>query len=271
MTELSELQTYGEPGAMVYMADCVDLMQLMPENSVDVIFADPPYRLSNNGLTCKNGRLASVNKGEWDRSMGFEEDHKFNVRWLKAARRVLKPEGTLWVTGTHHIVFSLGFAMQRLGYRIINSIAWYKPDAAPNILHTAFMHSHETVIWAAKEKRTKYKFNYDLINSLNPGRQMSSVWGIHTVPRQEKRHGYHPTQKPLRLLRRILLASTDEGGLVFDPFTGSGTTAVAAKELNRAFVGAELEEEFARLAGARISGATRGSLLRKLDNLPKLE
>jgi site-specific DNA-methyltransferase (adenine-specific) len=197
--------------------------------------------------------------------MGLAKDHEFNVRWLRAARRALKPDGTLWVTGTHHIIFNLGFALQRLGFRIINQIAWAKPDPVPNALHTAFTHAHETIIWASKTKGARHTFNYDLINSSDPKAQMSSVWRIPTVPKKEKLHGYHPTQKPLRLVRRALLASTHEGDLVFDPFTGSGTTAVAAKELDRFFVGAELEREYCELAGRRVRAVVRGSLLREIS------
>ena len=125
--------------------------------------------------------------------MGFEEDHRFNVRWLREARRILKPDATLWVSGTHHIIFSLGFALQSLGYRLVNQIAWSKPDPVPNALHTAFTHAHETLIWASKSRRSRHTFNYNLINSPNPASQVSSVWRIPTVPRCEKLHGYHPT------------------------------------------------------------------------------
>ena len=251
---------------MVYLADCVELMRMMPAGCVDVIFADPPYRLSGGGVTVKSGRLAPVDKGNWDRSTGsFEKDHEWNVRWLREARRVLKPDGTLWVSGTHHIIFSLGFTLQSLQYRIINQIAWQKPHPPPNALHTAFTHAHETLIWASKGKGARHTFNYDLINSPNPTAQLSSVWRIPSVPKSEKRMGYHPTQKPLRLVRRALLASTREGDLVFDPFTGSGTTAVAAKELGRAFVGAELEGEFAKLAERWIAATRRGGLLREIS------
>lgn len=263
--ELRDLQAYGEPGAMVYRADCLELMRLMPPESVDAVFADPPYRLSTGGVSIKSGRVVPVHKGDWDRSRGFGEDHLFNVRWLKAARRVLKPDGTLWVSGTHHIIFSLGFALQQLGYRIINSLVWEKPDPTPNAFHTAFTHSHETLLWASKGRDARHTFNYDLINSPDPGSQMSSVWRIPSVRRREKAHGYHPTQKPLRLVRRALLASTDESALVFDPFCGSGTTGVAAKELNRAFVGAELEENFCELAQRRIRAAERGGVLREIS------
>ena len=149
--------------------------------------------------------------------------------------------------------------------RISNQITWEKPDPPPNALHTAFTHAHEDLIWASKGRGARHTFNYDLVNSPDPGAQVSSVWRIPAVPRQEKLHGYHPTQKPLRLVRRALLASTREGGLIFDPFCGSGTTAVAAKELNRSFVGTELNEEFAGLAARRIKATRRGSLLREIS------
>jgi site-specific DNA-methyltransferase (adenine-specific) len=257
--ELRDLKTFGEPGAVVYLADCVDLMRLIPAASVDAVFADPPYRLSNGGVTVKNGRLDAVDKGAWDRSLGsFEKDHEFNVRWLREARRVLKPDGTIWVSGTHHAIFSLGFALQTLEYKLINSVAWEKPDPPPNALHTAFTHAHETLVWASKGGGARHTFNYDVVNSRNPASQVGSVWRMPPPPRREKLHGRHPTQKPLRLVRRALVACTGEGDLVLDPFSGSGTTGVAAKELNRSFVGAETEPEYAALATRRIAAAERG-------------
>ena len=205
----------------------------------------------------RNGHSDSI------RPKGLAKDHEFNLRWLRAARRVLKPEGTLWVTGTHHIIFSLGYALQSLGFRVINSLVWQKPDPPPNALHTAFTHAHETLIWASKGRG--YTFNYHLINSPDPTAQISSVWRIPPPPKREKLHGYHSTQKPLRLVRRALLASTREGELVFDPFCGSGTSGVAAKELGRFFVGAELEEEFCELAARRIRTTLRGSVLHEMS------
>jgi site-specific DNA-methyltransferase (adenine-specific) len=214
-------------------------------------------------------RKRKVGRSDSIRSKGLARDHEFNVRWLREARRILKPDGTLWVTGTHHIIFSIGFALQRLGFRIINQIVWHKPDPAPNALHTAFTHAHETLLWASKGRAARHTFNYELINRLNPSVQVSSVWRIPTVPKREKLHGHHPTQKPLRLVRRALLASTCEGDLVFDPFCGSGTTGVAAKELGRFFVGAELEEEFCELAGRRIRAAVRGRVLGECSSWPQ--
>ena len=207
-------------------------------------------------------RKRKAGHSDFIRSKGLAKDHEFNVRWLREARRVLKPDGTLWVTGTHHIIFSLGFALQSLGFRVINSVVWEKPNPPSNALHTAFTHAHETLVWASKGRG--HTFNYDLINSPDPTAQMSSVWRIPAVPRREKLQGYHPTQKPLRLVRRALVASTREGDLVFDPFCGSGTTGVAAKELGRFFVGAELQEEFAELAARRIRVAVRGGVLHEI-------
>ena len=262
--ELRDLETFGEPGAVVYLADCVELMRLMPAGSVDAVFADPPYRLSNGGVTVKSGRVGSVDKGAWDRSLGsFERNHEFNVRWLEEVRRVLKAGGTIWVSGTHHAIFSIGFALQSLEFKVINSVVWEKPDPPPNALHTAFTHAHETLVWAVR-RGARHTFNYDAINSRDPAAQVGSVWCMPPPSRREKRLGRHPTQKPLRLVRRALLACTGEGDLVFDPFTGSGTTAVAAKELNRSFVGAELEGEFCGLAARRIRATERGGVLNEI-------
>lgn len=269
--ELREIEAFGEPGAVVYLADCVELMRLMPARSVDAVFADPPYRLSNGGVTVKSGRVGPVDKGAWDRSLGsFEKDHESNVRWLEEVRRVLKAGGTIWVSGTHHAIFSLGFALQSLQFRVINAVAWEKPDPPPNALHTAFTHAHETLVWAGKGG-ARHTFNYDAINSRDPAGQIGSVWRMPPPSRREKIHGRHPTQKPLRLVRRALVACTREGDLVFDPFCGSGTTAVAAKELNRSFVGAELERGYAELAARRIGSAERGGVLREIPARPVLE
>ena len=215
---------------------------------------------------CPSGsRKRKAGRSDSIRSIEFAEDHRFNVRWLKEACRILKPDGTIWVTGTHHIIFSLGFALQTMQFQLINQITWAKPDPPPNALHTAFTHAHETLLWAKKGGASRHTFNYHLINSRDPTAQLSSVWHIPSVPRREKLHGYHPTQKPLRLLRRAILASSREGDLVLDPFCGSGTSGVASKELGRFFVGAEKEGEYAELAARRIGAAVRGGVLREIE------
>lgn len=263
--DLGRISSYGEPGAIVYRADCVEFMRLVPPGCVDMVFADPPYRLSSGGVTVRGGRLAPVDKGEWDRPRGLREDYAFDLRWLRGVRRILKPDGTVWITGTHHNVFSVGFALLRLGFRIIQTIVWEKPDPPPNALHTAFTHAHELLVWASRSRSSRYTFNHGVFEGSGASSSpLTSVWRIPSAPPAERLCGYHPTQKPLRLVRRTILASTREKELVFDPFCGSGTTAVAARELGRAFVGTELEEEFCTLAARRIAASRWGDALHRV-------
>ncbi|PYV19155.1 MAG: site-specific DNA-methyltransferase [Acidobacteria bacterium] len=236
----------------IYQGDCLELLPLRPQNSVDMIFADPPYFLSNNGITCHAGRMVSVNKGAWDRSRGPDANHEFNRAWLAACQRVLKPNGTIWVSGTAHVIHSVGFAMQQLGMKLLNDITWIKPNPPPNLSCRYFTHATETLIWAAKNLKSRHTFNYRLMKELAGGRQMKSVWQIDPPERAEKRFGKHPTQKPVALLERILLASSKEGDLVLDPFMGSGTTAVAAVRLRRAALAVEAAEDFSCLASGRL-------------------
>ena len=251
----------------LYHDDCLKILEEIPENTFDMIFADPPYMLSNGGITCQNGKVVSVNKGKWDKSQGFEQDFEFHKRWLSACKRVLKKNGTLWVSGTYHSIYSCGFAMQLLGYHILNDISWFKPNASPNMCCRYFTASHETLIWARKDKKTKHTFNYELMKNgdfpsdfiKKPKTQMRSVWAIGTPKKSEKTFGKHPTQKPLDLLERIILASTNEGDLILDPFMGSATTGVAALKLGRKFVGIEKEKEFVELAEKRLSAVKGGN------------
>lgn len=244
----------------LYCADCLEKLAEIPENTFDMIFADPPYMLSNDGISCQNGKVVSVNKGDWDKSHGFEEDFEFHKKWLMACKRVLKPSGTLWVSGTYHSIYSCGFAMQLLGYHILNDISWFKPNASPNMSCRYFTASHETLIWARKDKKSKHTFNYEAMKEgdfpkdfiKKPNTQMRSVWAIGTPTPSEKTHGKHPTQKPLDLLERIILASTNEGDLILDPFMGSGTTGVAAIKHGRKFVGIDKEKQFVALAEKRL-------------------
>jgi site-specific DNA-methyltransferase (adenine-specific) len=236
----------------IYQGDCLEILPAIPENCVDLIFADPPYFLSNDGITCHAGRMVSVNKGAWDRSQGPDANHEFNRAWLAACQRVLKPHGTIWVSGTAHVIHSVGFAMQQLGFKLLNDISWVKPNPPPNLSCRYFTHATETIIWAAKNRKSKHTFNYKLMKQLAGGKQMKSVWTIPAPDRNEKRFGKHPTQKPVALLERILLAASNAGALVLDPFMGSGTTAVAALRLRRAAVGLETNGEFMTLALARM-------------------
>jgi site-specific DNA-methyltransferase (adenine-specific) len=236
----------------IYQGDCLEILAALPENAVDLIFADPPYFLSNDGITCHAGRMVSVNKGQWDRSRGPDANHDFNRAWLAAAQRVLKPNGSIWVSGTAHVIHSVGFAMQQLGFKLLNDISWVKPNPPPNLSCRYFTHATETIIWAAKNKKSRHTFHYKLMKELAGGKQMKSVWQIPPPEPWEKRFGKHPTQKPVALLERILLASSSQGDLVLDPFMGSGTTAVAALRLRRFFAGIEIAGEFLGLALRRI-------------------
>lgn len=250
---------FQEGNFVLYHADTLNFLKLLPENSVDMIFADPPYNLSNGGFTVHAGRMVSVNKGPWDVSKGFRDDYAFHYRWLEACRRVLKPHGTLWVSGTYHSIYQCGHALQALDYHILNDISWFKPNAAPNLSCRFFTASHETLIWARKEKKTKHTFNYNLMKDGNwpedqlkkPGLQMRSVWAMGTPKPEEKKYGKHPTQKPLELLKRIVLASTERGDIILDPFTGSSTTGLIAVKHGRKFIGIDLEKDYLDLSKKR--------------------
>ncbi|MDY0059985.1 MAG: DNA methyltransferase [Myxococcota bacterium] len=246
-----------EPFRLLH-GDCLQMLAALPEASVDLIFADPPYNLSNGGSTCRSGRWSSVDKGEWDKSEGVDEDHEFNRRWLSACKRVLKPTGTVWVSGTQHVIYSIGFAMQELGYHLLNTVTWFKPNASPNLSCRYFTHSSELLLWASPERgrRLLHTFNYSEMKEENGGKQMRDLWVIPTPGKQEKRHGNHPTQKPLRLLERIVRATSCPGDLVLDPFCGSGTTGVAALENGRRFLGIERESRYVELARRRLEEAT---------------
>ncbi len=240
----------------LYSGESLEWLSSLPENSVDCIWTDPPYLLSNDGITCIAGKMVKVNKGEWDRSRGIELDHEFNRTWLKACRRVLKPAGTIWVSGTLHVYLSVGMAMMEEGFRILNDIVWEKPAPPPNLGCRCFTHSTEILLWATKAKKggkDRYTFNYDAMRQENGGKQMKNVWKMMPPNSEEKKLGKHPTQKPLSLVARCLRASTNVGDLVLDPFVGSGTTGVAALQLGRNFLGCEREEKYVRLAIKRLS------------------
>jgi len=242
---------------VLYHANCLDILNQLPENSIDMIFADPPYNLSNGGFSVHAGRRVSVNKGDWDKSRGFKDDYDFHYKWLEACKKVLKPHGTLWVSGTYHSIFQCGHAIQTLGYHIMNDIAWFKPNASPNLSCRYFTASHENLIWAKKDKKAKHIFHYDDMRKLRNdlihrnGKQMRSVWAIGTPKPEEKKFGKHPTQKPIELLKRIVLASTNKNDIVLDPFTGSSTTGLAAILHGRKFVGIDTEKEYLELSKKR--------------------
>lgn len=250
---------YQKDNFTLYLGDCLKVLKDFKENSVDLIFADPPYLLSNGGFTVYAGRRVSVNKGSWDKSKGIKEDYLFHRNWIRACRRVLKPAGTIWISGTYHSIYSCGLALQLEGFKILNDIAWYKPNASPNLSGRYFTASHETLIWAIKDPKSKHYFNYNLMRKgewpedflKKQGKQMRSVWALGTPKTWEKKFGKHPTQKPMALLERIILASSKEGDLVTDPFTGSSTTGLAAYLLNRQFIGIDIEKQYLDLSVKR--------------------
>lgn len=253
----SRIISNQERGLYLYHANCLELMDLIaekhPQGCFDMIFADPPYFLSNNGITCHNGQMVSVNKGTWDKSQGIDISHSFNIEWLKRCQKLLKPNGTIWVTGTMHIIYSIGLAMQQLGLKILNDITWEKPNPPPNLSCRYFTHATETLLWAAKSKESKHYFNYETMKIQNNGKQMKSVWQIKPPTTREKFFGKHPTQKPIELLTRCIEASTKEGDFILDPFAGSSTTGVAALALKRKFCGIESEISFIELSAKRLT------------------
>ena len=243
----------------IYQENCLDVLDVLadkhPNGLFDMIFADPPYFLSNGGMTCHAGKRVKVDKGVWDKSCGPERNHEFNLEWLRRCQRVLQSNGTIWVTGTQHVIFSVGYAMQQLGFKILNDIAWEKPNPPPNLSCRYFTHSTETILWAAKNARSKHYFNYPLMRRIAGGKQMKTVWKIAAPRTEEKRFGKHPTQKPVALVERCILASTKEGDLILDPFLGSGTTALAALETQRKCVGVELDDANLYITRKRLQDA----------------
>lgn len=217
----------------------------------NMIFADPPYFLSNGGISVQSGKMVSVNKGNWDKSQGFEKDNDFNRQWLSLCREHLTDDGTIWVSGTFHNIFSVAQQMTEIGYKILNCITWQKSNPPPNLSCRYFTHSTEFILWARKSQKSKHYFNYELMKEINGGTQMRDVWTLPAIAKWEKSCGKHPTQKPLPLLARIILASTKENDWILDPFAGSSTTGIAASILGRRFLGLEKETEFLKIAKSR--------------------
>jgi site-specific DNA-methyltransferase (adenine-specific) len=250
-------------GIWLYQANCLEFMDQLiskfPTGKFDMIFADPPYFLSNGGITCHAGKMVKVDKGKWDKSQGAELNHEFNLEWLKRCQALLNSNGTIWVSGTHHVIHSIGFAMQQLGMKILNDITWEKPNPPPNLSCRYFTHSTETVIWAAKNEKSKHLFNYPLMRAENGGKQMKSVWRFTSPGNDEKKFGKHPTQKPLKLLDRCILASTNEGALILDPFSGSATTGVAALKNRRRYVGIELDSKYLEISSSRLQSLSNST------------
>lgn len=229
--------------------DIFKVIKKFEDKSIDMIFADPPYFLSGNGITCSGGKMVSVNKGEWDKVLSIKEKHKFNKKWIRECYRILKDNGTIWISGTLHNIYSIGMALEEEGFKIINNITWQKTNPPPNLACKTFTHSTETILWARKDlKNIKYTFNYTLMKKINNNKQMKDVWTTSLTKPSEKKCGKHPTQKPLEILDRIILASTKEKDLILDPFCGSSTTGISAVRLNRRYIGIDNEKEYIELS-----------------------
>lgn len=230
-----------------------DSMELLPQfdHKFDMVFADPPYFLSNNGLSIQSGQIVSVNKGVWDKSKGFEFVNDFNRQWLSLVRAKMKENATIWISGTMHNIFSIGQLLSELGFKILNIITWEKTNPPPNFSCRYFTHSAEQIIWARKNEKTPHYFNYELMKQLNGGKQMRDVWKLPAIAPWEKSCGKHPTQKPLSVLTRLILASTQANAWILDPFAGSSTTGIAANLADRRFLGIDKDESFLQIGKKR--------------------
>ena len=240
----------------LFNGDASKILKSFNEKSIDLIYADPPYFLSDGGISCHSGKQVIVNKGARDKTISVTEKIKFNRKWIKECRRVLKDDGTIWISGTLHNIYSVGVALELEGFSIINNITWEKPNPAPNLSCRCFTNSTETILRARKlltsSKKGKHFFNYKLMKEINENKQMKDVWKILPPTKKEKIFGKHPTQKPVELIKRILLASTKEGDIVLDPFCGSSSTGVACEELKRKYIGIDINREYLELSLKRL-------------------
>lgn len=230
--------------------DCVDTLSKF-KFDFDMVFADPPYFLSGGGISYQNGRIVCVDKGKWDKPRTPEEMDAFNLRWLTSVRAHMKEDATIWISGTHHNIFSVQQQLLKLGFKILNVITWVKTNPPPNISCRYFTFSTEFIIWARKSQKKPHYFNYDMMKELNGNKQMTDVWHLPAIGKWEKSCGKHPTQKPLGVLARLILASTKAGSWILDPFCGSSTTGIAASLLGRRYLGLEIEEEFLSMSKMR--------------------
>ena len=258
MNKSLERMAKSLPTERILVGDCIELMNSLPECSVDLIFADPPYnlQLKNELHRPDNSRVDAVND-HWDQFESFRAYDEFTNAWLAAARRILKKDGAIWVIGSYHNIFRVGSVIQNQGFWILNDVVWHKSNPMPNFRGMRFTNAHETLIWASKNEKSKYTFNYDALKALNEGTQMRSDWTLpictgHERLKNEKGEKAHPTQKPEGLLYRVLLGTTNIGDVVLDPFFGTGTTGAVCKMLGRGFIGIEREEFYAKVATKRI-------------------
>lgn len=256
----------------LYHGDTFEILPNLKEK-FDLIFADPPYFLSNDGLSIQSGKIVSVNKGEWDKSFGYNEIDEFNYNWLKIAKEKLTDNGSVMISGTYHNIFSIGRTLQNLGYKILNIITWEKTNPPPNFSCRYLTHSTEQIIWARKSEKHKHIFNYDLMKFLNDDKQMKDVWRFNAIAPWEKANGKHPTQKPMSLLVRLILMASDENSLICDPFSGSSTTGIAANLLGRKFIGIEKDKGFVDISMARKNelDKNKANFRKKIADLVKID
>ena len=247
---ISPLYKSNDRAFTIVHGDCFDVLPQF-DFKFDMIFADPPYFLSNGGISYQAGKVVCVDKGEWDKGGTPESIIEFNRKWLSLCREKLKENGTIWISGTHHNIFAIANLLTELGYKILNVITWAKTNPPPNISCRIFTYSTEFILWARKSPKVPHKYNYELMKAINEGKQMTDVWRLPAIGRWEKSCGKHPTQKPLALLTRIILASTDEHDWILDPFAGSSTTGIAANLCGRRFLGIEQQLEFSNLSTQR--------------------
>jgi len=247
----------------IKIGDCIEVMNSMPAESVDMIFADPPYFMQvGEGLTRPdNNTIVGTVFDEWDKFTDFAEYDDFTQKWLTAARRVLKNTGSIWVIGSYHNIFRVGYQLQNMGFWTLNDIIWEKTNPMPNFRGTRFTNAHETLLWCAKNPKAKYTFNYDVMKAMNEGVQMRSDWLLPICTGSERLKGedgkkLHTTQKPEALLYRVIMASTNPGDVILDPFFGTGTTGAVARKTGRHFIGIERETVYAKAAQERIDAIT---------------
>lgn len=265
--------SYGTDDFVLYKGDCRKIVATMAPKRFDMVFADPPYFLSNGGMSVQSGKQVCVNKGEWDKAEGLSAVSEFNYEWLQAVRCLMKDDATIWVCGTFHNIFSVANALTELGYRILNTIIWQKSNPPPNLSCRFFKHSTEIILWARKSKGTPHKFNYDLMHKLADNRQMTDVWRMPAIAKWEKTCGKHPTQKPVAIVTRAILSCTCEGANILDPFAGSGTTGIAANILGRKFVGIDSDDVYLDIAIARKHEleSIKDEYLKKIPDLQKIK
>ena len=246
---------YSANGFSLYHADCRNVMKDFRD--IDMIFADPPFFLSNDGLTIQSGKVVSVNKGDWDKC---DDVDAFNYDWIKQARECLSPKGTIWTCGTMHNIFSVYRTLNELDFKVLNTITWQKQNPPPNFSCRYFTHSTEFIVWARKEKKVAHYYNYDLMKALNDGSPMKDVWTFPSISKWEKAQGKHPTQKPLSVVTRAVLASTKKGETILDPFCGSATTGIAAFLFGRNFLGVDVVSEYLKIGQDRYIEASKAPL-----------